>query len=181
DDGTELYPGHVAGSLCGAAMSSKSSSTIGFERRFNPTLELLDEDAFVHATAGGSQPRPPNMARIVELNRGPFLGAPPEVRPLERLLAADAVELLDVREADERDAGYISGSRHVPYRLVRTCGEELGNGKPVVTICETGSRAAIAASVLAAAGVDARPVIYGGLREWRARGKQTVQFRRCGS
>ena len=50
-----------------------------------------------------------------------------------------------------------------------------------MTICETGSRAAIAASVLAAAGVDARPVIYGGLREWRARGKQTVQFRRCGS
>jgi len=50
-----------------------------------------------------------------------------------------------------------------------------------VTICETGSRAAIAASVLAAAGVDARPVIAGGLREWRARGNQTVQFRRCGT
>jgi glyoxylase-like metal-dependent hydrolase (beta-lactamase superfamily II)/rhodanese-related sulfurtransferase len=274
-DGVELYPGHVAGSLCGAAMSSKTSSTIGYERRFNPTLDLLDEDAFVQATAT-SQPRPPNMTRIVELNRGPFLGAPPELRPLatrdgvtvidvraaaafaaghvpgafnipvagssfatragfllspeerialhgsspeaveraarglrsvgflelagyleepetpdriepvaidelERLLASDAVELVDVREADERDAGYISGSRHVPYRLVRACGDELGNGKPVVTICETGSRAAIAASVLAAAGVDARPVSSGGLREWRARGNQTVQFRRCGS
>jgi len=275
-DGVELYPGHVAGSLCGAAMSSKTSSTVGFERRFNPTLELPDEDAFVQATAGGSQPRPPNMARIVELNRGPFLPAPPELRRLETwvgatvvdvrpaaafaeghvpgafnipvagssfatragfllsaderivlhgsspeeveratrglrsvgfvelagyledpetpdrlepvaldelegLLASGAVELVDVREADERDGGYISGSRHVPYRLVRACGDELGNGKPVVTICETGSRAAIAASVLAAAGVDARPVIYGGLREWRARGNQTVQFRRCGT
>ena len=274
-DGVELYPGHVAGSLCGAAMSSKTSSTIGYERRFNPTLDLLDEDAFVQATAT-SQPRPPNMTRIVELNRGPFLGAPPELRPLatrdgvtvidvraaaafaaghvpgafnipvagssfatragfllspeerialhgsspeaveraarglrsvgflelagyleepetpdriepvaidelERLLASGAVELLDVREADERDAGYISGSRHVPYRLVRAYGDDLGDDKPVVTICETGSRAAIAASVLAAAGIDARPVIYGGLREWRARGNQTVQFRRCGT
>src|SRR5919202_1806325 len=272
-DGVELYPGHVAGSLCGAAMSSKASSTIGFERRFNPTLELLDEDAFVQATAT-SQPRPPNMARIVELNRGPFLGAPAELRPLETadgatvvdvrpaaafaaghvpgafnipvagssfatraafllspderiamhgssheeveraarglrsvgfvelagyladpetpdrletvaidelegLLASGAVELLDVREADERDDGYISGSRHVPYRLVRAWDDEVGKGKPVVTICETGSRAAIAASVLAAAGVDARPVISGGLREWRDRGNQTVQFRRC--
>src|SRR5262249_36480596 len=37
-DGVELYPGHVAGSLCGAGMSSKASSTIGFERRFNPAL-----------------------------------------------------------------------------------------------------------------------------------------------
>jgi hydroxyacylglutathione hydrolase len=275
-DGVELYPGHVAGSLCGAAMSSKASSTVGFERRFNPILRIADEDAFVQETAATTQPRPPNMTRIVELNRGPFLAAPPElqavepadgatvldVRPpgvfaaghvagafnipvggssfatrvafllspddrivlhgssrdevgraarglrsvgfvelagyledpptpdrlepvaldeLERLLESGAVELLDVREADERDAGYISGSRHVPYRLVRTYGEELGDGRPVVTICETGSRAAIAASVLSAAGVDARPVIAGGLREWRARGNQTVQFRRCGS
>ena len=274
-DGVELYPGHVAGSLCGAAMSSKTSSTIGYERRFNPTLDLLDEDAFVQATAT-SQPRPPNMTRIVELNRGPFLGAPPELRPLatrdgvtvidvraaaafaaghvpsafnipvagssfatraafllspeepialhgsspeeveraarglrsvgflelagyleepetpdriepvaidelERLLASDAVELVDVREADERDAGYISGSRHVPYRLVRACGDELGNGKPVVTICETGARAAIAASVLAAAGVDARPVLEGGIPGWRSRGGQVVGFRRCGA
>ena len=35
-DGVEVYPGHVAGSLCGKAMSSKASTTIGFERRFNP-------------------------------------------------------------------------------------------------------------------------------------------------
>ena len=34
-DGVEVFPGHVAGSLCGKSMSSKGSSTIGFERRFN--------------------------------------------------------------------------------------------------------------------------------------------------
>jgi glyoxylase-like metal-dependent hydrolase (beta-lactamase superfamily II)/rhodanese-related sulfurtransferase len=275
-DGVELYPGHVAGSLCGAGMSSKGSSTIGFERRFNPVFGVADEDAFVQATAAATQPRPPNMTRIVELNRGQFVAAPAELWPLERwdgatvidvrpaatfaaghvhgafnvpvagssfatraafllepgerialhgssqdeveqaarglrsvgflelegylvdpptpdcldpvaieelerLLAEDAVELLDVREADERDAGYIGGSRHVPYRLVRVHGEELADGRPVVTICETGSRAAIAASVLAAAGVDARPVISGGFREWRARGNQLVEFRRCGA
>ena len=37
-DGVEVFPGHVAGSLCGKAMSSKPSTTIGFERRFNPML-----------------------------------------------------------------------------------------------------------------------------------------------
>ena len=35
-DGVEVFPGHVAGSLCGVAMSSRGSTTIGFERRFNP-------------------------------------------------------------------------------------------------------------------------------------------------
>jgi rhodanese-related sulfurtransferase len=51
----------------------------------------------------------------------------------------------------------------------------------VVTICESGSRAAIAASVLAAAGVDARPVLHGGIPDWQVSGGHTVEFRRCGS
>jgi len=49
-----------------------------------------------------------------------------------------------------------------------------------VTICESGPRAAIAASVLRAAGVDARPVLDGGLNEWRAQGGEITSFRRCG-
>jgi hydroxyacylglutathione hydrolase len=274
-DGVEVFPGHVAGSLCGAAMSSKTSTTIGYERRSNPALEGALAD-FLAARLGPQPPRPPNMERIVELNRGEPLGAQPDltridslpreavvvdVRPtdafaaahhpgavgipvsgssfatraafvlpelpvvlhaadeeeavraarslhsvalfatvgwqegggseklepvsleeLEHLLANDAVELLDVREADERDEGHIPGSQHLPYRTARAAAEAgLLNGRPVVTICESGPRAAIAASVLQAAGVDARPVLDGGVTEWRARGGETTCFRRCGT
>jgi glyoxylase-like metal-dependent hydrolase (beta-lactamase superfamily II) len=70
-DGVEVYPGHVAGSLCGKGMSSKASTTIGFERRFNPMLRLETIDAFVAESAGIEAPKPPNLARIVALNRGP--------------------------------------------------------------------------------------------------------------
>ena len=49
-----------------------------------------------------------------------------------------------------------------------------------MTICESGARAAVAASVLAASGVDARPVLHGGIPDWEARGGATVGFRRCG-
>lgn len=270
-DGVEVYPGHVAGSLCGAAMSSKASTTIGFERRFNRSLQAQLDDFLAAALV--QPPRPPNMERIVELNRGPFVGAQPAVEPvdsvpagalvldvrptaafaaghhpgavgipiggssfatraafvlperplvihasdeaealraarslaavaifgvagwqeggggerlrpvslgeLEQLLADDAVELLDVREADERDGGHIPGSRHLPYRTARAAAEAgLLDGKPVVTICESGPRAAIAASVLQAAGIDARPVLDGGTATWRG---ETCGFRRCGS
>jgi glyoxylase-like metal-dependent hydrolase (beta-lactamase superfamily II)/rhodanese-related sulfurtransferase len=270
-DGVEVYPGHVAGSLCGAAMSSKASTTIGFERRFNRSLQGELEDFLAGALV--QPPRPPNMERIVELNRGPFVGAQPAIEPvdsvpagalvldvrptvafaaghhagavgipiggssfatraafvlperpivihasdeaealraarslaavaifgvagwqegggdehlrpvsldeLEQLLADDAVELLDVREADERDEGHIPGSRHLPYRTARAAAEAgLLDGKPVVTICESGPRAAIAASVLQAAGIDARPVLDGGTATWRG---ETCGFRRCGS
>jgi len=273
-DGVEVFPGHVAGSLCGAAMSSKASTTIGFERRFNHALQGELQD-FVEAAIGPQPPRPPNMERIVELNRGELLGAQPplqkvddvpdraivlDVRPtdafaaghrpgavgipvsgssfatktafvlperpllvhatdeaeatravaslhavglfhvagwqggggdeklepvsldeLEKMLGDDTIELLDVREADERDEGHVPGSRHLPYRTARAAAEAgLLNGRPVVTICESGARAAIAASVLQAAGIDARPVLHGGIPDWRARGGETTTFRRCG-
>ena len=100
---------------------------------------------------------------------------------LEQLLEQDAVEVLDVREKDERDEGYIAGSRHIPYRLVRAYRDELQNGRPVVTICNTGARAAVAASVLAAEGIDARPVLDGGVDDWQRRGHPLTAFRRCGS
>ena len=106
---------------------------------------------------------------------------PVSLDELERLLADDAVELLDVREADERDEGHIPGSRHLPYRTARAAAEAgLLNGRPMVTICESGPRAAVAASVLQSEGLDARPVLDGGIADWRARGGETTSFRRCG-
>ena len=275
DDGVELYPGHVAGSLCGVGMSSKGSSTIGFERRANRALGG-DVAQFVARATAGSTPRPPNMERIVELNRGPFVGAPGplarvtsadgatilDVRPasefaaghvagainvaldgsafptragfvldpdrptvlytssreqaeraarglravgfvdlagvltierasarvspvaldeLEELVTAGSAAVIDVREKDERDAGYIPGSRHIPYRRIRECADELRGEAPIVVVCEGGARASIAASLLAAEGISARPVLEGGVGAWKARGNRTTQFRRCGS
>ncbi len=275
-DGVELYPGHVAGSLCGAAMSSKASSTIGFERRFNKALAFHEESDFITEAAALGAPRPPNMERIVELNRGPFVGSSPALRPiaepdgatildvrpadafaeghvrgainvplsggsfatktafvlspderivlhccspqevkmaarglravgfldlegylqrpqatervqpldvdeLHDLLSRNAIEVVDVREKSERDHGYIPGSRNIPYRLIRACSGDFDGGRPVATICETGARAAVAASILAAAGIEARPVLEGGVPAWQARGNPTVQFRRCGN
>jgi glyoxylase-like metal-dependent hydrolase (beta-lactamase superfamily II)/rhodanese-related sulfurtransferase len=272
-DGVEVYPGHVAGSLCGKAMSSKASTTIGFERRFNPALAHDDIGLFIAESAAISAPRPPNMQRIVELNRGPFVGAQPEptelatppegtqvldVRTVESFAAghlpgalsvpvagtrfstkaafvlghpplviaasstdevelatrclrsvgffeiagyvlgggtealelispdqldallAKGAELIDVREKDERDTGYIAGSRNIPYRLLTLGETDLPRDRPIVTICETGPRAAIAASILASHGFDAHPVVNGGIDSWMAEGKPTVEFRRCG-
>jgi rhodanese-related sulfurtransferase len=104
---------------------------------------------------------------------------PVALEELEALLAAGS-ELLDVRERDERDGGYIPGSRNVPYRLLAVSGAEVPDDRPVITICGSGPRAAIAASLLTARGVDARPVIDGGVDDWIARGGRTVEFRRCG-
>jgi hydroxyacylglutathione hydrolase len=106
---------------------------------------------------------------------------PIELNELEALLAEDAVEVVDVREKDERDEGYIPGSRHIPYRLVRAYRDELVNGRSIVTVCSTGARAGVAASALAAEGVLVRPLLDGGMDDWQARGNTVTAFRRCGS
>ena len=51
--------------------------------------------------------------------------------------------------------------------------------RPVVTVCESGPRAAIAASVLSREGFDARPVLDGGIADFAE--DETVSFRRCGA
>ena len=64
----EIYPGHQAGSACGAGLSGKPASTIGFEKRFNPMLSLA-RDAFVQAVTAEIPPQPPDTVRILATNR----------------------------------------------------------------------------------------------------------------
>ncbi len=68
-DEVELYAGHVAGSVCGAGISGKPASTLGFEKRCNAMLSL-DRDAFVEALTREIPPRPAEMERMVAYNLG---------------------------------------------------------------------------------------------------------------
>lgn len=65
----ELYPGHTSGSACGAGMSGKPMSTVGFEKRWNPMLAMSRDD-FVAALTAAIPPRPAEMDRMVAFNLG---------------------------------------------------------------------------------------------------------------
>ena len=65
----EIYAGHVAGSVCGAGISGKPGSTLGFEKRWNPMLSM-PRDAFVAALTAEIPPRPTEMERMVRVNLG---------------------------------------------------------------------------------------------------------------
>jgi len=65
----ELYPGHTSGSACGAGMSGKPTSTIGYEKRWNPML-AVDRAGFVAALTETIPPRPAEMDRMVAFNLG---------------------------------------------------------------------------------------------------------------
>jgi hydroxyacylglutathione hydrolase len=67
-DDLEIYPGHFAGSVCGTGLSGKPTSTIAFERRWNPMLSL-ELQAFI-AALSDVPPKPAAMERILASNRG---------------------------------------------------------------------------------------------------------------
>ncbi len=112
-DHVEVWPGHVGGSLCGGAdLSHKTSSTIGFERLHNPLL-AADHDQFVRGLTESMPPRPPNIERIVDINRAgtvvpdalvelPLASAPDLIKP--------GVSVLDAREPEAYDQGHLAGS-----------------------------------------------------------------------
>jgi hydroxyacylglutathione hydrolase len=67
-DAIEIYPGHFSGSMCGAGMSGKPSSTLAFEKRWNPLLSSTREQ-FIEALID-VPPKPAQMQRIMRENQG---------------------------------------------------------------------------------------------------------------
>src|SRR5262249_7054354 len=73
---------------------------------------------------------------------------------LDGLLAADAVTLIDVRSAGEREDGTIDGAIHLPLAQLSARLHEVPTGKPIVVHCRSGWRSSAAASLLRAKGFD---------------------------
>jgi hydroxyacylglutathione hydrolase len=67
-DHVEVWPGALAGSVCGRRLSGKAASTIGFERRFNRAFATEDVNAFVQLMLTDIPAPPPNADAIRATN-----------------------------------------------------------------------------------------------------------------
>ena len=81
--------------------------------------------------------------------------------------------LLDVREPHEWRAGHAPGARHIPLGQLHQRMSQLPTGRPVVTICRSGSRSARAAAVLANEGRQVSN-LAGGVHAWARAGLPIV-------
>jgi len=116
-DSVEVYPAHGAGSNCGRAMSSKTATTIGFERRFNAALQAQGVEDFVRRLMSGLPPKPPNFDRIIARNRAQALPPAGPPRALSAAQTRDAMDkgayVLDVRSPEEYGEAHVPGAIHV--------------------------------------------------------------------
>lgn len=120
-DFTEIYPGHGAGSLCGKAIGSRRSSTMGFERRFNGALQSAAEVPWTEALLKGMPLAPPYFRRMKQVNaQGPaVLG--PELPGRKRFSSkelhdrlCDNCLVVDVRSKEAFASAHIPGSVNIP-------------------------------------------------------------------
>ena len=120
-DHMEIFPAHGAGSLCGRGMSSKPSSTLGFERRHNPMLGFDSFEAFHLAMSQDFPARPKSFTHIISTNaagaplieRCPVDLAMEPDRFEERMLAGGVV--LDVRDTAAYAGYHIPGSLNIGF------------------------------------------------------------------
>lgn len=75
------------------------------------------------------------------------------------------LQVVDVREAYEREAGFIAGSRHIPLVELSSRAGEIERERPVIFYCRVGARSDMAAQAFRATGAQALSM-HGGLIRW---------------
>ncbi|WP_319579213.1 MBL fold metallo-hydrolase [uncultured Methanospirillum sp.] len=119
-DHCEVYPAHSAGSFCGRSLSTKKSSTIGYERIANPVLAIQDRETFTTTLTTNMPPAPDHFNRCSEVNRrGPvLLSELPVLKALSlgdvrNMLESGDTEVVDIRMYDAFGGVHIPGSLNI--------------------------------------------------------------------
>ncbi|MGK2875534.1 MAG: rhodanese-like domain-containing protein [Nocardioides sp.] len=152
---------HLAGTI-GIELGDQFSTYLGWLIPWGSSLTLVGESAEQVATAqrqlvriGIDRPDAAAIGSVSELSTGPADLATYAVASFDDLAAArrDSLTVLDTRRDDERAAGAIPGSMHIPLHALLTRLDEVPVG-PLWIHCASGFRASIAASLLARVGHD---------------------------
>jgi rhodanese-related sulfurtransferase/glyoxylase-like metal-dependent hydrolase (beta-lactamase superfamily II) len=175
----EVWPGHLGGSLCGGSgLDLKTSSTIGFERRHNPALAITDEEEFISTQLRSLGDKPPNVERIVDLNRGPVVedfGTPAPLSPheVEELVEAGAV-VIDGRTNEQFDEAHIAGALSASSYdtgFATKVSRVAPAGTEIVIVAASSGDERAAAELLSSVGLPVRGFLEGGMTAWRVEGR----------
>lgn len=99
---------------------------------------------------------------------------------LTALVNRENALVVDLRSANEYQAGHVSGAKHVLMSQFDPENKQLAAAKtlPVVLVCKTGMSAASAAKRLVKAGFERVHVLDGGITAWEQAGLPLVKGKR---
>ncbi|MBJ8341292.1 MBL fold metallo-hydrolase [Antrihabitans sp. YC3-6] len=160
-DSVTVMPAHGAGSSCGKNLSAELTSTIGEQRRTNPSVQPMTEQAFVALITDGQPAVPDYFAVDAAMNKTTHALLDqqrriPELTAAELLIELDSgTTVLDARTPDDFAVGHLRGSINVGFdgRFAETGGMVADVGDRIVLITYPGE-AQDAAMRLARIGSD---------------------------
>jgi hydroxyacylglutathione hydrolase len=175
-DFCEVYPAHAAGSLCGRAIAAKRTSTIGYERRYNPALQIWDRKEFIKSLTTNMPLAPDHFSRCSEINRrGPAVVE--DLRPIEaweptvfaRKMKAKKALVLDIRSFEAFGGRHIPGSVSLDTggNFATFAGWVLPPDADIALVAESRAQAEGAAVWLRRVGLDrVKGFLDGGIFAW---------------
>jgi hydroxyacylglutathione hydrolase len=182
EDSVLVYPGHGAGSLCGRSIGSMRATTLGFERRFNPSLSITEKDRFVDYMTSNLPEQPGNHTRIKAINRrGPEPLGDIEPKPLSIQESIpyfrQGAALIDTRSKESYVEMHVPGSVHLPAddQLSNRVGFVLHPDYPIILLLDDPQQ--FPQVVLSLARVGFEKVIgylKEGIQGWHAAGLPTA-------
>lgn len=179
-DDVLLYPAHGAGSVCGSGMASREFSTLGYERKHNPSLQIASRAEFIQMKVGEKHTLPPYFKRMEELNlAGPdLLGDLPWPKPCNADEFAHAMErgmlAIDVRSPEAFAGAFIPGSFAIPLEMLPAyAGWFVPYDRDLGLILSRASDCEIATRHLVRLGYDrVIAMLDQGMHEWETSGRR---------
>lgn len=174
-----IYPAHGAGSVCGSGMASREFSTLGYERRFNPRLQLTRDEFLAHKV-NEHHYYTPYFRHMESLNKDgvdkPYeLARPPALRASQLAEQQEAGAIvLDVRDAAAIASSFIPGSYAIPLDMVPAfAGWYFPYDRDIVLVTSRDDEIEQAARFLQRLGYDRLTgFLGGGMTAWQASGRQ---------
>ncbi|WP_168567084.1 MBL fold metallo-hydrolase [Crateriforma spongiae] len=179
-DITEIFPAHGAGSLCGKAIGSRRSSTVGFERKFNESLRPLPEERWVRKLLDQMPMSPPYFKRMKAINRdgAPIIGPelPGQIRQTAKAVRDRVCEnclIVDTRSKEAFAAAHIPGSISIPngQNLPTWAGWVLPYDRPVmIVVDDPNDMSEVTTHLLRVGFDDVCGYLEGGIDAWEGAG-----------
>lgn len=184
-DNIELYPAHGAGSLCGKALSSKLSSTIGTEKLHNPAILKHPEADFIKGFLEGMPEAPDHFSRCSEINRKgapavskltkPVGYGPEEFQKLSR----SGYVVVDTRDQLGFAAAHVPGAYGLSLKgnFATFSGWVLPPDKPLLLVLESQNDMPAVLRALYNVGLDnVAGYLEGGMGAYAASGLETARL-----
>jgi glyoxylase-like metal-dependent hydrolase (beta-lactamase superfamily II)/rhodanese-related sulfurtransferase len=183
-DFCRVFPAHGAGSLCGKPLSAGRTTTVGYERKFNPALRITDREEFIETLSRELPPAPDHFARVSAVNGGgpALVKNLPDPEPLDpedfraRSREKDAL-VLDVRSYDAFGGQHVPGALHVDLagNFPIFAGWLIPAEAEILLVGENAEQLQSALTGLRRVGLDRTPAfLAGGMTAWARAGFETA-------